>query len=978
MTSPDKAAPVSQYTKPIDPVISPFSFLNYLKWGGPTGTTADISYSFPWTSSSTAIWSANYGAEPTFVNRAGFDANQRQAFRDALSSWSDVANIKFTETAETSTNVGDIRIAFSDTMSRPSGALAYATPPYASLPRSGDIWFSWGYAKYTDSLSSGYNYLALVHEIGHSLGLNHPGSAEKSGVAPFLPEELDRIWFTVMTYAHETVIDSTKGGAVHPSTPMVYDILAIQYMYGANTSYHTGNDKYTFDPAVPFFKTIWDAGGNDTIDVSNFTLDCSINLTPGAYSKIAYPKPANPANATNNVVWYDGTNALGIAFGAIIENVVGSKGNDTIQGNDANNTITCGYGNDTVCGGAGNDTLDGGNGTDLATYSGKQSDYVITKLTGSCTVKDTRTTTGNDGFDTLIGFEKLVFSDSTFTLVDPPPAPNSRPTGSVTVSPASSIYQGQTLTANNTLADVDGMGAISYQWRAGYTDIAGATNSTLVLDESLVGKSISVTARYTDARGIAESSVSTATAVVINVNDKPVGNVTISGTAAQGQTLTVSTTLTDLDGMGYVTYQWKENGNVIKNATNNTYVLADAQVGKVISVEAKYTDGHGTVESIVSGALGPVENVNDNSIGAVKISGAPVLGQMLSVTNTLTDADGLGAVAYLWTADGINTGVTGETLSLTTDFVGRSVAVTASYLDGHGTRESVSSKFSIPIIAPTFSGTAAADILNGSSDSESFYGGAGNDLLDGGKGIDTAVFTGNLADYVITKTGSTYTVRDKAGTDGTDTVSNIESMKFADKNVSLTIKDVASSVTTTELKGIEELYVAFFNRVPDADGLAYWIGQFKAGVSLNQIAESFYNAGVAIPSLTGYSADMSNADFVNVVYRNVLGRTSGAETAALNYWSGELASGSQSHGSLVTTILASAHTFKGDPYYGWVSNLLDNKVTVANKCAVDWGLNYGTPEDAISQGMAIAAAVTPAYTSLALELVGVSAQDFLI
>jgi hypothetical protein len=44
----------------------------------------------------------------------------------------------------------------------------------------------------------------------------------------------------------------------------------------------------------------------------------------------------------------------------------------------------------------------------------------------------------------------------------------------------------------------------------------------------------------------------------------------------------------------------------------------------------------------------------------------------------------------------------------------------------------------------------------------------------------------------------------------------------------------------------------------------------------------------------------------------------------------------------VSTILSSAHTYKGDATWGWVPDLLDNKISVANQFAVTWGLNYNT------------------------------------
>lgn len=146
---------------------------------------------------------------------------------------------------------------------------------------------------------------------------------------------------------------------------MVYDIQAIQYLYGANTGYHTGDDIYNFDPHTPFYKTIWDAGGIDTIDISNYSLDSIISLIPGSYSKVSfYSQPTGYTRA-----WYDGSDSLGIAFGAIIENANGGSGSDILTGNNADNVLNGGDGNDQLYGGIGNDTFDwesnlrGGNDT---------------------------------------------------------------------------------------------------------------------------------------------------------------------------------------------------------------------------------------------------------------------------------------------------------------------------------------------------------------------------------------------------------------------------------------------------------------------------------------------------------------------------------------------------------------------------------------------------------------------------------------
>ncbi|MEO8410345.1 MAG: putative Ig domain-containing protein, partial [Propionivibrio sp.] len=274
---------------------------------------------------------------------------------------------------------------------------------------------------------------------------------------------------------------------------------------------------------------------------------------------------------------------------------------------------------------------------------------------------------------------------------------NDAPTGTVTIS--GTPTQGQTLTAANTLADADGPGPINYQWQANGSDIVGATGNTLVLAESQVGQLITVSARYTDGHGTSETVISVATAAVGNVNDEPTGTVTISGTPIQGQTLTAANTLADDDGLGTISYQWRANGSEIVGATGNTLALAETQVGRLITVSARYTDGHGTSETVSSAPTVVVANINDAPTGTVTISGTPTQGQTLTVANTLADADGLGTISYQWQANGSNiVGATGATITLGEAQLGQTMSVVASYTDGHGTNETVSSAASAPVV----------------------------------------------------------------------------------------------------------------------------------------------------------------------------------------------------------------------------------------------------------------------------------------
>ncbi|MEO5333262.1 MAG: hypothetical protein H7839_14700, partial [Magnetococcus sp. YQC-5] len=269
--------------------------------------------------------------------------------------------------------------------------------------------------------------------------------------------------------------------------------------------------------------------------------------------------------------------------------------------------------------------------------------------------------------------------------------------GTVTIT--GTATQGRTLTATNNLSDLDGLGAVSYQWHADAVAISGATAATLTLNQALVGKIMTVIASYTDGYGTKETVSSSATNAVLNVNDVPTGSVTLSGTPTQGQILTVANTLADADGMGVVTYQWKENGTVINGATGAALTLNEVHVGKIITVTANYTDGYGTAESVTSTATTPVINVNDPPSGGVTLSGKAIQGQTLTVVNTLMDLDGMGVVSYQWKADGeLITGATGNSLTLSESLVEKTITVAASYTDGHGTQENVSSNATNKVI----------------------------------------------------------------------------------------------------------------------------------------------------------------------------------------------------------------------------------------------------------------------------------------
>ncbi len=121
----------------------------------------------------------------------------------------------------------------------------------------------------------------------------------------------------------------------------------------------------------------------------------------------------------------------------------------------------------------------------------------------------------------------------------------------------------------------------------------------------------------------ATDDVYIAPAKEIHINHTPTGNITITGTATQAQTLTIKNTLADSDGLGDFGYQWLSNGAEIFGATDASYLLSVADIGKKISVQVSYLDGEGTEEFVTSNATTAVlSNVSTKATsGNDQISG---------------------------------------------------------------------------------------------------------------------------------------------------------------------------------------------------------------------------------------------------------------------------------------------------------------------------------------------------------------------
>ncbi|MBM5570901.1 MULTISPECIES: M10 family metallopeptidase [Deefgea] len=356
------------------------------KWGaGAVGTPHTLTYSF------VSSWLAvNYG-DPFNDVGWSFSANQQQAARSALGAWSAVSGLKFNEVNDSFYSAGDIR--WGNSWSAVENPTAYAYYPSSSA-KGGDIWLGPAYPSFKNPVVGTYAYATYLHELGHALGLKHPH--EGANLADDLHDQLK---YSVMSYrAYEGDVSNEYSTEYYPTTPMLDDIRAIQFLYGKNITHRAGSDVYSWAGTSKVFETIWDTNGIDVIDASSQLKAVLINLNPGTFSQIG-------------VKFYNGkeyvNDCLAIADDCIIENAIGSNYDDQLLGNSVGNSLSGGAGVDTLIGGLGNDTLNGGAGIDSLVGGLGDDAYVIDS------VSDIIVELSNEGVDEVRASAALSFASYT-------------------------------------------------------------------------------------------------------------------------------------------------------------------------------------------------------------------------------------------------------------------------------------------------------------------------------------------------------------------------------------------------------------------------------------------------------------------------------------------------------------------------------------------------------------------------------------
>lgn len=319
--------------------------------------------------------------------------------------------------------------------------------------------------------------------------------------------------------------------------------------------------------------------------------------------------------------------------------------------------------------------------------------------------------------------------------------------------------------------------------------------------------------------------------------------------------------------------------------------------------------------------------------------------------------------------------------------------LTPRTVEGFDTGLTGSTIAALELIPDSTSPSSGRDFLTGGTGGETLSaldgndtvtGLGGNDVLNGGPGIDTAIFSGPQFAYtLVLEPGETRLVDRRPDVNGTDTLINIEFLDFTvdeqDGPFNLEQFGGVASLSAQDFESFIELYIAYFNRAPDAVGLNFWGTAFANGTTLETMASLFVDQ---TETRATYPDGTSNTEFATSVYNNVLGRT--PDQGGIDFWVGLLDGGGVSRDQFILEVLRGAKSeLKPEEGQAFVDQqlldraYLENKVDIGAYFAVHLGMSnvdnataamalFDGTQDSISE--AFAAIDTQYQTALDPEL----------
>jgi VCBS repeat-containing protein len=568
-------------------------------------------------------------------------------------------------------------------------------------------------------------------------------------------------------------------------------------------------------------------------DFTNVDTDISLqNLSTGQTIDLA---------ASDNVGGGDGQ--------AAVMTVTGSSGNDTISGSAGGDNLIGNGGNDILEGRAGNDVLLGGAGIDTARFAGPVTFSTIADdpLTAAneagwavrSSAVDTDTISGVEIVEVAGAGRTLLVGSGGFATIQ---AAVNEAQANDTILIAGGTYTEQVTIAGKTdltIKALDGatvfvkapavvaVNGTSAYWGDAVRAVIAVTDSDsvsiagIIVDGSFAGDTTSGS-NADEITGIAflassggidgvtienvgnsqggglfgiqhgsgllidgEDGDDANAAPAVSVTNSAINDFQKTGALINGVVLTFTgNTVTGIGATGLTAQngvQVANSSGTIDNNTINGFGYTPATVYSAGIIAYEPTGPLAIINNRITGATG----------GSAGLDLTDTDGNLVTVTGNTFDALQYGIVAYSYIggelgldavaiADNTFTGITEEGIY----FAPEDVAIDNAEFQTDTDFTVTGSQF-----ADTLSGSLGDDTFDGGDGPDTLTGNGGDDTLTGGDGDDTVVLSGDWADYTISENAGTYTITDtRADADGTDTVSGVETFKFA--NVTAAAADI--------------------------------------------------------------------------------------------------------------------------------------------------------------------------------------------
>ncbi|NNE52510.1 MAG: DUF4214 domain-containing protein, partial [Sulfitobacter sp.] len=192
---------------------------------------------------------------------------------------------------------------------------------------------------------------------------------------------------------------------------------------------------------------------------------------------------------------------------------------------------------------------------------------------------------------------------------------------------------------------------------------------------------------------------------------------------------------------------------------------------------------------------------------------------------------------------------------------------------------------------------------------DTIEGGSGNDEIAGGPGVDSLQLSGSDLEYHVAfyQDGTVKVEHKVTGGDGTDHLTGVEKIEFANGFWEMGVFDGIMSLSEGEIRSLVELYVAMFGRAPDATGLCFWGDVMANGMTLDEIAGHFFDQD----EFRALYPDLSDSGaLVDAIYQNVLNRA--ADTEGKVFWTRVIEEGALGPEKLVLAVLEGARAAAPD------------------------------------------------------------------